>query len=520
MNFNNNCKIFRDPIHGNIKISQFELAIINTKIFQRLRYLKQTPSVSYVFNSANHTRFEHSIGALQIAELYARTLQIDSPKKELLRLSALLHDIGHGIFSHIYDDTVYQEIYNEKGGHDIHRIKIIKQYLPQILMEYYTTDEITTYLKLSGFQHYVNEDIRTSIEAILNDVSEILINKGTIEYNIIHGPFGCDKMDFIKRDSYFSGTQHYAGFPIDRIIEYSLIIKDNGNEILCYSSKILDDIILFLINRFHMFKNIYFHKTCRAVDLMYYQILKHSMKTLNLIERTNNIEKFTNLTELNFFTEILTKYTDLRNEVIEKSVSKDTCIEDITDKIDDFFQEKIEYEKCLSELKIKEEFRSEMKEILLEFKNIHKASILVQRILSRDLYKLVIEDIFAYFEEIKHSGELVAENSIKKRKKQLKTIYEEDNEDNCPILFTDTPYEITMSPVLEMDESKIDIFDTEEKNRMKYSDIEREKSMKKWDLQSYNITRIYTDSNKSKEKLKPYIDKIKEDHLSRTNKGY
>jgi hypothetical protein len=100
--------IFRDAIHGNIEITPFELSIINTKIFQRLRYIKQTPSVSYVFHSANHTRFEHSIGTLYIAEMYGQNLQISDHMKKILRLAALLHDIGHGIFSHLYDITIFR----------------------------------------------------------------------------------------------------------------------------------------------------------------------------------------------------------------------------------------------------------------------------------------------------------------------------------------------------------------------------------------------------------------------------
>lgn len=202
--------------------------------------------------------------------MYARSLNILNPEKELLRLCALLHDIGHGVFSHQYDDAVYKEIYPiTKYGHDKHRVKIIREYLPEVLLEVCDETELKRAIELSGLTKYLRSGIEEGISAIMNEVLKILENEGSVFYNIIHGPFGCDRMDFIKRDSYFSGTCHYGGFPLDRFILFSSIQRDeNNNGVLCYSSKILDDIFLFLINRFHMFKNVYFHKTCRALDLM------------------------------------------------------------------------------------------------------------------------------------------------------------------------------------------------------------------------------------------------------------
>ena len=285
-----------------ILILPFELKIIGLKIFQRLRYLKQTPSVAYVFYSSNHTRLEHSIGSLHVAEMYARALNISDPKKELLRLCALLHDIGHGVFSHQYDETVYKKMYPAtKFGHDKHKIKIIKEYLPEVLLETYNEDEIKKAMKSSGLDAYLGTNTNESIHSIIDEISKIFKNKEDIYYNIVHGPFGCNRMDFIKRDSYFSGTLHYGGFPLDRFILFSLIKEGK----LCYSSKILDDILLLLINRFHMFKNVYLHKTCRALDLMLQQILKYSMKPLNLVERTVNLREFEKLNDTSLLYEIL-----------------------------------------------------------------------------------------------------------------------------------------------------------------------------------------------------------------------
>lgn len=512
-------KIFRDPIHGNIKIFPFELKIIDLRIFQRLRYLKQTPSVGYVFHSANHTRFEHSIGSLHIAEMYARSLDIPDSDKELLRLCALLHDIAHGIFSHLYDDIVYKEIYpEEKHGHDIHRMKIIKEYLPEVLLETYNEEELRETIELSGLDNYLTSNTKESVQIIMNKVAETLTSKGTVHRNIIHGPLGCDRMDFVKRDSYFSGTGHYGGFPLDRIIQFS----SEDDEILCYSSKILDDIILFLINRFHMYKNVYFHKTCRALDLMFKQMLRYSMGPLKLVERTSNLREYEKLNELSFFNEISycyqRKFDDLKEKISRKNIynNEQEIKKKILDylygrlKIDDFYSEvKIGFEDCKEE-----NLRNELKML----KNIFNAHELVNRVLERDLYENVVDEAIALTkEEIKkrldkdedfNPGDETKKDA-NEWKKVLAHLYVRGEGGECPELLIDTPYEIIMSPLEELPRSKIDIHDEKDGKTKKYHEIENERNFKTWDLASFNIFRIYTTSNTEKEKLKLYVEKTR-----------
>lgn len=489
-------KIFKDPIHGYIEIFPFELKIINLKIFQRLRYIKQTPSVSYVFHSANHTRFEHSLGCLHIAEMYARNLHIKDPEKELLRLCALLHDIGHCIFSHQYDVTVYKEIYpREKHGHDEHRKKIIREYIPEVLVKSYYEDELKISIRNSGLSNYLKSELKESTQSIMNDVSDILKSKGTWKYNIIHGPFGCDRLDFIKRDSYFSGTEHYGGFPLDRFILFSSLEEDgNGNKILCYSSKILDDIIVFLINRFHMFKNVYFHKTCRALDLMFQQLLEYSKEPLNLVERTKNIEAFENLNELNFFSEISYYYQKNFDELKEK-FSKE--------KILDFLSGKIEIE----EFSTQEDIMNELETL----KKIFKAYKLVKRILSRDLYKTILDKAVMYPHDLIRTcpPEKYVKNVAEDKKKEIETKYLSKERKKCPALFIDMPYELTMNPIKELPGSHIDIYLEDEKKVKKYNELKREKNFETWSIESFNIYRIYTTSNTNRIKLIPIIDEIK-----------
>lgn len=527
-------KIFRDPIHGNIKILPFELKIIDLRIFQRLRYLKQTPSVGYVFHSANHTRFEHSIGALHIAEMYALNLNISDPRKEFLRLGALLHDIGHGIFSHLYDDVVYREIYkDEEHGHDIHKIKIIREYLPGVLVETYDGDELRESIASSGLNKCLSSNTKDSVKKIMHKVAEILKSEETVNYNIIHGPLGCDRMDFVKRDSYFAGTGHYAGFPLDRIIQFSSVQTKNNEDILCYSSKILDDIILFLINRFHMYKNVYFHKTCRALDLMFKELLRDSMIPLNLKERTLNLKEFEKLNELSFFYEISCCYQKNFN-ILEEKISQKNIFsheKEIEKKILNYFYGEKDIDDFYLEIKaVFVEYDEESAKNKLEIlKRIFDANELANKVLGRRLYELVIDKAFTLTKEMietlieadkSFDPQDFAKNAANKLKEKLEQLYIEGEGDECPKLYIDTPYEIKMSPLKELTGSRIYIYDEADRRIKEYHEIERERNFKTWDLASFNIYRIYTASSSGKEKLQSYVESVIEGRRSVPDTSY
>src|SRR5207302_4265700 len=95
----------KDPIHGYVRISEAEKTIIDTRPVQRLRRLRQLAGSEFVYAAANHTRFEHVIGAMHIAGVLSEVLptHLDVHTQEQMRLAALLHDIGHGPFSHVFE---------------------------------------------------------------------------------------------------------------------------------------------------------------------------------------------------------------------------------------------------------------------------------------------------------------------------------------------------------------------------------------------------------------------------------
>ncbi len=302
-------KVSRDPIYGEIKLYPFELLLVDSKPLQRLRRLSQLAGAEAPYPSATHNRFSHSLGVMYLSGVYSEHLYEDESKISLLRLAGLLHDIGHGPFSHQFDDVVYKECGYEEG-HDEFRKRIVVDYLPSVLKAKFDNlgevfkDEVVRHCEII-LKREMN-DVEEDFKEILSKTEEIFAGegKGEIEFNIVQGPLGADRLDFVARDAYFSGTKHYGTVPFDRIIRNSYIKEHMGKSILCYSDRVLDDIFSVMVGRFMMYKNVYFHKTARAADLMIQDILKRSIGLLNLKDRIEDINEFLKLDDQRILNEI------------------------------------------------------------------------------------------------------------------------------------------------------------------------------------------------------------------------
>ena len=228
------------PIHDFVRVNNSELEIIDTPIFQRLRRIKQLSGAHLIYPGAQHTRFEHSLGVMHIASMACQSLLEKSiiPLDEIqnLRFAGLLHDIGHGPFSHLFEEVLQKnrKISHEHLGRDI----IQKTEIGDLISKNGFSKKSIANLAFSNYKHqYMNE--------------------------IISGALSADMMDYLLRDGYFTGAEHAK---IDhKRLTYSLDVYKNK---LALDKSALVNFETMLISRYQMFKAVYFHKTVRAGEVM------------------------------------------------------------------------------------------------------------------------------------------------------------------------------------------------------------------------------------------------------------
>lgn len=233
----------RDSIHGDLHLTDYELKIVDTVEMQRLRRIKQLGFTNLVYPGANHTRFEHSIGTLFLANKIGTRLELDEDIVELLRVCGLLHDIGHAPFSHVSERAL-------KHDHET------------------VTKEIITD---SAITDIVNEKFDSKL------ITNIIDGK-TSYGKIISGDLDVDRMDYLTRDSYYTGVA-YGVIDTERLI-YSLIYENND---LILSEKGVQAAESTLLARYFMYPTVYQHHTTRIVNSMFRVSLKKMLED-NVLE--------------------------------------------------------------------------------------------------------------------------------------------------------------------------------------------------------------------------------------------
>ena len=245
----------RDPIHGLVDLNEKEVKLINTKAFQRLRRIRQLAMAFLVYPGTLHTRFDHSIGVMHIAgRICSRLMQLEPGKitevdRQRIRLAALLHDIGHGPFSHVSEHLL--ESYTPKGKTGAVREKI---------HEKVTVDIINT---------------DAEIRAILTDKeSEFVVNmiRGELKRrdfrrDIVSSDLDADKLDYLLRDSYFAGVK-YGTYDLDKIIESCRVFSKGQESYLAISDEGIYALEQLLLAKHHMTQQVYRHKVRSISDAM------------------------------------------------------------------------------------------------------------------------------------------------------------------------------------------------------------------------------------------------------------
>jgi uncharacterized protein len=266
----------KDPIHGYVRISQTERSVIDTEPVQRLKRIRQLAGAEFVYPAANHTRFEHVIGAMHLAGALAEALPIDLPKgqQEQLRLAALLHDIGHGPFSHVFEPLLSK--YLKKKHED---------FVPWLVNE----TEIAQRLESAGLDP---KNIGKLATGNLADKKQGYLDQ------IINSGIDVDKMDYIVRDSFHTGAG-YGSIDVHRLL-YTMDIVENN---LSVDGRALATLESFLLARFESFRTIYFHRASRAVQIMIVRALEAAKDELHLLD-FDRPEDFLKLDDYKMWTDL------------------------------------------------------------------------------------------------------------------------------------------------------------------------------------------------------------------------
>jgi len=256
-------KLIRDPIHGYIEIDDEILKIVSSRVFQRLRLISQNAMAHLVYPGMRHSRFEHSLGVMQLAGEFARFVKppFFTPGYErLVKIAGLLHDIGHLAFSHTFESAlqVANEIYGVKDvfyeGKKTHvkiGVKIIQENLSSIL-EAIKDSTISDPIKF--LTNVLEENVRSEEERFA--------------LQIISNFIDADRGDYLLRDSYYAGVG-YGSYDIERL-KRVLVYVDGRIAVLRKAIPIVEQ---FLLARMYMFENVYFH----SVVGMYNSILSHAI---------------------------------------------------------------------------------------------------------------------------------------------------------------------------------------------------------------------------------------------------
>lgn len=236
-------KIINDPVHGFITIpAGLIFDLIEHPYLQRLRNIKQMGMAYLVYPGANHSRFHHTIGAMHLMQMAIETLRtkghvISVEEEEAVTIAILLHDIGHGPFSHALEHTIVEGVSHE---------------------------DISTML-----MHKLNAqfDNRLSLAiAIFNDEYE-----RPFLHQLVSSQLDCDRMDYLSRDSFFTGVSEGI-IAFDRIIKMLNVVDGQ----LVVEEKAIYSIEKFIVARRLMYWQVYLHKTCVAAEQMLVNILKRA----------------------------------------------------------------------------------------------------------------------------------------------------------------------------------------------------------------------------------------------------
>jgi HD superfamily phosphohydrolase len=272
-------KIINDPIHGGIRVEGVHLDLLQTPEVQRLAGIRQLGLTYLVFPGANHTRIEHSIGTYWVASRIARELGLDQHERDLVSVAALLHDVGHGPYSHTLESILHSRygidhmevtkdiILGKRENVSDGRDSVCKDTLtiPQVLEKHKLDPQDVAELVTGG--DYTGE---VTLEDFQVQDKQAFFNEKRYLGQIVHSAFDSDQVDYLLRDSHYTGVAH-GTIDLDRLM---LTMELFNNDLVIHRRGIAA-IEGMLVARSLMYSSVYFHKAVRISELMLANAVEH-----------------------------------------------------------------------------------------------------------------------------------------------------------------------------------------------------------------------------------------------------
>jgi HD superfamily phosphohydrolase len=257
-------EIIRDPLWNNIRLDPLALELVDTRAFQRLRYVRQLGLAYLVYPGASHSRFEHALGAYHLARRALALFEERDLSRELgreacviARCAALLHDIGHYPFSHALEEI---------GA--LHHEEVARPLI--------TGGEVAAVL--SG---ELGPDAPARVMALIRGESDSPLQ------GLISGSLDLDKIEYLKRDAFMCGV-NYGDIDVDRLLDSLILVTDpeRGTPAVGISEKGLSALESLLFAKYQMYRNVYWHHAVRSATAMYKRLVDGALRAGSLDAET------------------------------------------------------------------------------------------------------------------------------------------------------------------------------------------------------------------------------------------
>src|SRR5215212_10660769 len=250
-------EILRDPVWNNIRVDELTLNLVDTEVFQRLRYVRQLGWTYLVYPGATHTRFEHALGTHHLSRRTLALLcesedasSISDPEQTIVRSAALLHDVGHYPFSHALEEI--GALHHE----DVARPLVTEGRVAELLSA------------------RLGSDAPRQIFELISGKSQHALQ------GLISGSLDLDKIEYLKRDAFMCGVP-YGEIDVDRLTNSLVIVVDpaSGRKAIGVREKALLALESLLFAKYQMYRNVYWHHAVRSATAMYKRLVEDALRS-------------------------------------------------------------------------------------------------------------------------------------------------------------------------------------------------------------------------------------------------